>query len=138
MKKTFIILTLFLVVFSGCSWFKTAQEKAQEKKEETEEIVKNKLKEEVDEAVEDIFKSDEEVAIEKAQELFAQKKAEGLDMSDGPCLSNEIIPDWVADVAHDPRQDVDNLPENQCPAYREGEAHHFVELDIYGDVIKTY
>lgn len=51
----------------------------------------------------------------------------------GPCLSdiNSVwnIDDWVCDVAHEPRQDVDNLPENQCQEYREGKAHHFVEVD---------
>jgi len=49
--------------------------------------------------------------------------------SNGPCLSNEIMPDWVCDVAHNPRQGVDNQPENQCSSFREGKAHHFVEVD---------
>ena len=35
----------------------------------------------------------------------------------------------LADVARDPRQDVDDEPANQCAAYREGGADHFVELD---------
>jgi hypothetical protein len=53
----------------------------------------------------------------------------GQDISNGPCLSNEIISGWVCDVAHSPREAVDNLPENQCSAYREGVARHFVEVD---------
>lgn len=57
---------------------------------------------------------------------------------DGPCLSNEIIGDWVCDVAHSPRQPVDDLPENQCSAFREGKARHFVELSPDCTVIKTY
>lgn len=58
---------------------------------------------------------------------------EGRDLSNGPCLSNEIAPGWVCDVAHSPREPVDNLPENQCSAWREayqrGEILHFVEVD---------
>lgn len=55
----------------------------------------------------------------------------GEDLSNGPCLLNPIPDalDWVCDVAHDPRQLIDNQPENQCSAYREGRAHHFVEVD---------
>ena len=50
------------------------------------------------------------------------------DKSDGPCLSNNIYPDWVCDVAHDPREVVDDIPENQCEKFQTGEAHHFVEV----------
>lgn len=62
----------------------------------------------------------------------------GEDFSKGPCLSNSIIEDWVCDVAHKPRQAVDNEPENQCSAFRAREAYHFVELDTNCDVIKIY
>ncbi|MFH1450492.1 MAG: hypothetical protein ABIF92_00735 [archaeon] len=55
------------------------------------------------------------------------------DISNGPCLSDDNpeweYPDWVCDVAHNPREDVDNLPENQCQKYINGNAHHFVEVD---------
>ncbi len=62
----------------------------------------------------------------------------GEEFSDGPCLSNEIVEDWVCDVAHSPRQDVDNDPENQCSAFRQGNANHFVELDLECRLIKKY
>ena len=60
------------------------------------------------------------------------------DLSNGPCLLNPIpdVPDWVCDVAHDPRQDVDNLPENQCSEYGKT-ANHFVELDPNCEFIKS-
>jgi len=35
----------------------------------------------------------------------------------------------VCDVAHQPRQDVDNDRKNQCDAYHDGRASHFVEVD---------
>ncbi len=81
--------------------------------------------------------SDRDLAIQKAKELFEQKRAEGMDFSNGPCLSDEIIPDWCADVAHNPRHPVDNRPENQCQSYREGRVHHFVELDPEGNLIRA-
>jgi hypothetical protein len=48
----------------------------------------------------------------------------------GPCLLDPFPQDsdWVCDVANSPRQDVDNLAENQCQAYRNGTAKHFVEV----------
>jgi hypothetical protein len=52
----------------------------------------------------------------------------GLDM--GPCLSDagpDMPEGWVCDVAHSPRQAVDNDPANQCPAFGRT-ASHFVEV----------
>lgn len=62
---------------------------------------------------------------------------EGIDLSNGPCLSNSIAPGYVCDVAHDPRQPVDDLSENQCSAYRNGTASHFVEVDENCNLIKA-
>jgi len=71
-----------------------------------------------------------------AKRAYAAAKARGVDMANGPCLGT-VAPDWVADVAHDPRQAVDDDPANQCAAYRSGEAHHFVELDPDGRFIRS-
>lgn len=81
--------------------------------------------------------SDRDKAIQMAKQLFEQKKSEGIDLSNGPCLSEEIIPDWCVDVAHNPRQAIDNQPQNQCRSYREGRVHHFVELDPQGNLIRA-
>ncbi len=81
--------------------------------------------------------TDQDLAVAKAQELYRAALINGEDLSDGPCLSNEVIDGWAVDIAHDPRQDVDNLPENQCAAYRSGEAKHFVELDTDGNLIRA-
>jgi hypothetical protein len=78
----------------------------------------------------------DEQTIELAKQAFREAKARGVDMSPGPCLG-VIKEGWVADVAHDPRQDVDDEPENQCEAYRSGEADHFVELDPEGEFIRS-
>jgi hypothetical protein len=81
--------------------------------------------------------AEKNLAIAEARNLFSVKKAEEIDMSTGPCLSNKIIEDWVFDIAHNPRQEIDNEPENQCSAYREGKAHHFVEFDPEGNLIRA-
>ena len=66
-------------------------------------------------------------------------KDTNIDLSKGPCLLNPIPnTDWVCDVAHNPRQAIDNLPENQCSAYRSGKAHHFVEVDTQCKLIRAY
>jgi len=81
--------------------------------------------------------SETEQAIEKAQEIYAEKKAEGNDFSSGPCIAEDLMPDWVADIAHNPRQAIDNLSENQYQNFREGRVHHFVELDPDGNFIRA-
>ncbi len=78
-----------------------------------------------------------ERAIALAQEVYARKKAEGMDFSAGPCLSENLMDGWVADIVHAPRQPVDDEPENQCQAYREGRAFRLVELDPDGNVIRA-
>lgn len=82
-------------------------------------------------------KADKDLAIAQAIELWRIALLSGDDLSSGPCLSNQVIPDWVADVAHNPRQDIDNLPANQCSSYLSGEAKHFVEIDLEGNLIRA-
>lgn len=73
--------------------------------------------------------------VERAQALYQQKKAAGMTMENGPCLGM-LENDWVVDIAHSPRQPVDDKPENQCAAFRDGTARHFIELTTNGDVIR--
>ena len=59
----------------------------------------------------------------KYQELCQnQLTTDGQNFDIGQCLSNEIIADWVCDIAHEPRQVVDDDPANQCSAFRTGQA----------------
>lgn len=81
--------------------------------------------------------SEYDKAICQAQALYdKQALAPGNDFSDGPCLSNDLLPGWVADIVHNPRQPIDDMPSNQCQAFIEGRANHFVELDLKGKVIR--
>ena len=79
----------------------------------------------------------EQMLIIKAKDIFDKKTAEGLLMDKSPCLSNELANGWVLDIAHDPREPIDNLPENQCLDFREGRAKHFIELSPKGKVIQV-
>lgn len=86
-----------------------------------------------------------QIALQKAESIYQEAKSQGVDFSNGPCLANSLHgnPDypetmWVLDIAHNPRQEVDNQPENQCAAFREGKVENFIELDPNGQVIKIY
>lgn len=79
--------------------------------------------------------SQQEELIQKAVNLYSKAQAKGTDLSVGPCLG-QIDSDWVVDIAHSPRETVDNLPVNQCRAYLDSQAHHFIELDPSGEIIK--
>lgn len=76
-------------------------------------------------------------AVIQAQLLYEQKKQVGTDLSSGPCLTNDLFTDWVVDIVHNPRQPKDDLVQNQCPAFTEGRANHFVELDMDGNVVRV-
>ena len=78
----------------------------------------------------------EDEALKNALNLYITKKQEGVDFTNGPCLG-KIADDWVLDIAHNPRQPVDNKRENQCADFREGRAHHFIELDPNGNLIDS-
>lgn len=58
------------------------------------------------------------------------------DLSKGPCLSGTLIENWVCDVAHSPREPVDDLPQNQCPEFGKTAAH-FVEVNEDCEVIRS-
>lgn len=76
-------------------------------------------------------------AVIRAKEVFRKIKEGGIDLSSGPCLSNDLMPDWVADIVHNPRTTEDDLPHNQCAAFLEGRAVHFVELDQRGNLVRV-
>ena len=87
----------------------------------------------------DVSEEEQDRAIGLAKQAYEEAVAEGEDLDVGPCIAEELpgMPDWVADIAHDPRVDIDDKPENQCQRYREGEASHFVELTPEGELIRA-
>jgi len=87
-----------------------------------------------------LTKDEKKIAIEKCIEECKKVLKKGRNISNGPCLLNPIpeLNDWVCDVAHWPREEIDNLPENQCSYFIEGRAHHFVEVDTSCNLIRVY
>jgi hypothetical protein len=83
--------------------------------------------------------SEKDKAVAAARDAYASAKQKGTDFRRGPCIAERLpgLPDWVADVAHDPRQPVDDQSANQCARYLSGAAHHFVELDPNGKLIRA-
>ncbi len=84
-----------------------------------------------------ISKSEIDTAINQAKHLYRQEKDKGKDFSNSPCLSDALLPNWVVDIVSNPRLPIDDLSGNQCPAYLEGRAKHFVELDPSGNLIRA-
>lgn len=84
-----------------------------------------------------IPKMEIDTAINQAKLLYLQRKQTGQDFTKGPCLTNALLPGWVLDIAHNPREPIDDLPENQCASFIEGSAKHFVELDPEGNFIRA-
>ncbi len=78
-------------------------------------------------------------AVTEAVQAYHEAKRSGVDLSRGPCIAEQLpdLPDWVADVAHDPRRPVDDEAANQCQRFRDGDAHHFVELSPAGELIRA-
>lgn len=76
-------------------------------------------------------------AVNQARSVYEEKKLKGYDFTNGPCLTNDLSPDWVADLVHDPRVAQDDLEKNQCQAFLEGRAKHFVELNLEGNVVRV-
>jgi len=72
---------------------------------------------------------------------ICKDNTQNLNYTNGPCLSDSNaewnINDWVCDIAHSPRQTIDNNVENQCLEFKEGKAHHFVEVDLECNLIKV-
>ena len=78
----------------------------------------------------------EDETLKNALNLYATKKQAGIDLTNGPCLGY-AADDWVVDIAHNPRQEIDDKPQNQCAEFRKGQAHHFIELDLDGNLIRA-
>jgi hypothetical protein len=83
--------------------------------------------------------SDRDRAVMEAMTAYHEAKSAGAELDHGPCIAEQLpgLTDWVADIAHSPRQPVDDRPANQCQRFRTGQAHHFVELDPSGHLIRV-
>lgn len=87
----------------------------------------------------DSGEDERERAIAAAMVIYEEVAASGAELSNGPCIAEELedVPGWSVDIAHDPRQEIDNDPANQCQAFRNDQTTHFVELDVDGELIRA-
>lgn len=72
----------------------------------------------------------------KCQNKCIQLASTKTDFSRGPCIDDSIMAGWVCDMAHSPREAVDDEPANQCPSFGKT-AHHFVEVSESCRVIRV-
>ena len=82
--------------------------------------------------VPDDVKAQQDVVI-GAMQLYQQKKAEGMQFN-SQCLGN--VGNYALDVVHVPRTNEDDLPQNQCFDYLDGNVKHFIELDKDGNIVR--
>lgn len=120
-KLLFLFLGIFVLLGAGC-------------KNDIQKTVNQSLGVE---ALNTEQKLQKDIAESKAKELFAQKVNQEIDLSSGPCLAEEIIADWSVDIVHNPRIVVDDQSENQCKNFVSGKTHHFVEIDLSGNIINV-
>ena len=127
-KNASFIIILSLIIISGCSKFRKNPQTAGQNSALPPQTVQVETAK---------FNTKREMAIYLAKKLYQEKKLQKIDFSKSPCLSQAIIPDWVADIAHNPLEAADLLPENQCSSYLQGKTHHIVELDALGNVLRA-
>lgn len=126
MKKSGMILALMLLMFlTAC--------KTTPKTEIANEIT-------ADAALPPLPPEARNHVIGKCVMLCQEAVRAGKNLASGPCLSDGMSfeLDWACDVAHYPRQPIDDQPENQCADFKSGTANHFVEVDENCNLIKRH
>ncbi|RJR31027.1 hypothetical protein C4569_03245 [Candidatus Parcubacteria bacterium] len=74
-------------------------------------------------------------AINQARILLDARLKSGYDLENRPCLSEEIVPGWAVDVVHQPFEETDRMPKNQCQLFLQKKVKNIIFLDEYGHVI---
>jgi len=79
------------------------------------------------------YVNEQQVAILCAENLYESFTILTVEIS-SQCLGT--CEDYAVDIIHVPRTEEDNLIENQCGDYRDGNVSHFIELDKYGNIVR--
>ncbi|MBS3088255.1 hypothetical protein J4402_00590 [Candidatus Pacearchaeota archaeon] len=72
--------------------------------------------------------------IDSALRLYSDLILAGTEIN-SQCLG--VIGDYAVDIVHVPRSEGDDLVENQCSAFRNGEVSHFIEMDKKGNIVRV-
>lgn len=134
MKKKIILLVSCVLLLSACTFGQKVTNTASQAAKDTGTIV-NKATGVTDVAIKQA--AEIKFATARAKEFYNAFKVQGEDLTNGPCLSENLTSGWVADVVHNPRQVMDDEPANQCKNYLNGTAKHFVEIDLNGNFVKA-
>ncbi|MEK7631547.1 MAG: hypothetical protein AAB445_01595 [Patescibacteria group bacterium] len=132
--KKFLILAFIPLALGACTFGQKVSNTASEAASDAGTLV-NKATGVTDTAIKKA--ADLQFATARAKQFYSSLVAQGEDLANGPCLSDNLTSGWVADLVHNPRLDVDNKFENQCPSYVNGTAKHFVELDLQGNFVRA-
>jgi len=133
MKKLLFILVL-PILLTACTFGQKVANTASEAAGDAGTLV-NKATGVTDTAI--LKAADIAFATARAKEFYSAFKMQGEDLTDGPCLTESLTTGWVADLVHNPRLAVDDVPANQCQSYLNGTAKHFVEIDLNGNVVRA-
>src|SRR5574343_134630 len=80
-----------------------------------------------------------EEAIQGCIALCKNEIAKGTILNSGPCLSNNIAPGWACDIVSNPKNKlIDDLPDNQCAAYKNKIVRNIVEITPNCVLIKAH
>ena len=64
------------------------------------------------------FYENKDLAIKECIKSCQTEVSKGIILSEGPCLSQEIVEGWACDIINQPKIDlIDNNPRNQCESY---------------------
>jgi len=131
MKKIYLVLIVIvcLITVWGFLRFFIGGSEDSWIKNEKGEYVKHGVPSETPDYV-----KEQQEAVIQALELYQTKKQEGMEF-ESQCLG--IVGEnlkYVVDIIHIPRTEEDNLPENQCEDYLNGEIKNFIELDKDGNI----
>lgn len=75
------------------------------------------------------YAGNEDVAITSCLKECEKELALGAILTDGPCLSQEIVRGWACDIVNKPKRDmIDNNPINQCESYYKNNVKHIVKV----------
>jgi hypothetical protein len=130
MKALIILLAAVAVIFvSGC---------IANQSEESNGTEIGDISEEVESPASNFSQN---LAVVECTNICSDALSLGINLTNGPCLSdnstNWDVSDWACDVVNTPRQNSDNLAQNKCLAFVNGTAHHFVEVDLNCIVIRS-
>lgn len=132
--KRYIIFLILPFMLSACTLGQKVTNTAGEAKQDAGTLV-NKATGVTDTAI--LKASEIAFAKARAKEFYNAFKAQGEDIANGPCLSENLTSGWVADLVHNPRIAEDDFPQNICQNFKNGTAKHFVEIDLDGNFVRA-